>query len=96
MAEEYRAYYQCIDALKKQYKGSNKDDFIRNVFVDAFKMGRKMGFDAGYSKAINDVESFDLDESLEDKEDNLNFKKSDFVDFDANNKYDPIDEMLNC
>lgn len=62
MAEEYRVYCQQIGNLRKKYSGLDTDEYAKHIFIDAFKMGRKLGFDAGYTKAIDDIESFEYDD----------------------------------
>lgn len=88
MAEEYRVFYQRMGDLKKKYSGLS-DETLRQVFVEGFRSGRKCGFDAGYTKAISDEESFNFDESQED------YTFDDDLDNSTYEKFDSSDEVLN-
>lgn len=85
MAEEM--YAKFIDALREQYGNSDKEEIIRGVFMDAFKLGKEAGFNAGYNKAVNDVDCFQFDDGedlmIEDVENT------------GSERFDEVEEMLN-
>ena len=87
MAEEYRVFYQHMGDLKKKYSGLS-DETLKQIFVEGFRSGRQLGFDAGYTKAIGDSESFKYDESTED------FSFDDQMDILSYDSFDATDEML--
>ena len=93
MSEECRVYYdKYMDAFKKQNVGSiGKEDVIKRVFNDAFKLGREVGFDSGYTKGVRVRDSFDLDDAMD--ENLLEESESNFVGDDSS--FDTADELLN-
>jgi hypothetical protein len=91
MAEEYRVFYQRMGDLKEKYKGVNEDT-LKNLFVEGFRSGRKLGFDAGYSKAIGDTESFSYDEVTSESTDDLGLEEP--VDTANLDTFDATSEML--
>ena len=89
MAEEYRMYYQHIDGWKKKYGNGTKDELLKHIFLEGFGAGKKVGFDAGYTKAISDEESFNFDESQDD------YSFDDEMDNATYEKFDDSEEVLN-
>ena len=85
MSEELFA--KRMNALKKQYEGSSNDEFIRGVYMDAYKLGKEAGFNAGYNKAVNDANSFEFN-------DDCDLSTEILPDVDVE-KFDAVDEMLN-
>ena len=85
MSEELFA--KRMNALKKQYEGSSNEDFIRGVYMDAYKLGKEAGFDAGYNKAVNDANSFEFSDDYD-----LSTETLPDVDFET---FDVVDELLN-
>jgi hypothetical protein len=87
MAEEYRVFYQHMGDLKKKYSELSVET-LEQIFVEGFRSGRQLGFDAGYVKAIGDSESFLYDESTED------FSFDDQLDIMSYGSFDAVDEIL--
>lgn len=88
MPEDCRQYYNYLGDLKKQNKSYKDDIFVKEAFINAYNLGKKVGFNEGYDTVVGKSGSFEFDTD----NDLLNEDMSTVSDGE---NFDSVDELLN-